>query len=211
MNIPALVDSKLQFDSSNMSILKSSIRAIVRPFFAFMSIMSSCVRPQGYARLASLHDTSSSSQYLGAPAVLHHEHNALIAQSKFNQVTLEWIADSGAGRDLASDRACVVQFCTQSTTPIKVETGNGSYTADTCVSMNGSSFGQANFSVMQDCPFVRSLGQIVSSGKPFVWLPNQLPFFCQENDCLQIAFDSTKVHTASRVEDFVPISKKHSK
>ena len=207
--------SGAQSVSSSMSILKSSLRAIVRPFFALMSIISSCVTPQGIASLATLHDTSSSLQYPGAPAVLHHEQSALIAQSKSNQITLEWIADSGAGRDLASDRAfadqgvsqSVIQSCTQSTSPIKFETGNGSYTADTCVSMNGSSFGHANFSVMQDCPIVRSLGQIVANGKPFVWLPDQLPFFCQNKDCLQVAFDSTKIHTASRVEDFVPIFK----
>ena len=58
---------------------------------------------------------------------------------------------------------------------------------------------------MEDCPIVRSLGQIVASGKPFVWLPDQLPFFCQDLDAIQLTFDSTRVHTASRVEDYVPI------
>ena len=89
--------------------------------------------------------------------------------------------------------------------PIKFETGNGSYTADTCVALDGSTFGNANFSVMQDCPIFRSLGQIVAAGKPFVWLAGELPFFCQDVDGLQLTVDSTKIHAASKVEDDVPI------
>jgi len=30
--------------------------------------------------------------------------------------------------------------------------------------------------MMNDCPLVRSLEQIMSSGKPFVWMPGELPF-----------------------------------
>ena len=43
----------------------------------------------------------------------------------------------------------------------------------------------------------------MSAGNPFIW---SLPFFCHDVDSLQLSFDSTKVHTASRVEDHVPIS-----
>ena len=127
---------------SNESVLKSSLRAIVRPFIALASIISSCVFPQGFANSATLWDAQASSSNLGAPAILYHDPHALIAQSKVsNHVALEWIADSGAGRDLASSRAFaeqgvhsdMVQRCTQSIPPIKFETGNGSYTADTCV------------------------------------------------------------------------------
>jgi len=204
-----------------MHILKSSIRAIVRPFFALLSIISSCVQPQGLTDsavggllTATPHNEWSSLQCYGAPAVLYHDPQAWIAQSKsHDRIALEWIADSGAGHDLASNRAfieqgvpgTVVQSCTQSISPIKFETGNGSYTADACVSLNGSTFGHANFSVMKDCPIVRSLGKIVSTGKPFVWLPDQLPFFCQDVEGIQLTYVSTKVHSASRVEDNVPI------
>ena len=129
--------------------------------------------------------------------MLRHDPHALIAQPKaHDHVSLEWIADSGAGRDLASRRAfsdqgipsSVIQNSTQTSSPIKFETGNGYYTADSCVSLNG--------------PIVRSLGQIVASGKPFIWLPDQLPFFCQDGEAVQMTFDSTKNHTASRVEDY---------
>lgn len=143
--------------------------------------------------------------------MLRHDPHALIAQPKaHDHVSLEWIADSGAGRDLASRRAfsdqgipsSVIQNSTQSTSPIQFETGNGSYTADSCVSLNGPTFGHASFCVMEDCPIVRSLGQIVASGKPFIWLPDQLPFFCQDGDAVQMTFDSTNNHTASRVEHY---------
>ena len=146
--------------------------------------------------------------------MLYHDPQAWIAQSKsHDRIVLEWIADSGAGRDLASNRAfieqgvpgTVVQSCTQSISPIKFETGNGSYTADACVSLNGSAFGHANFSVMEDFPIVRFLGKIVSTGKPFVRLPDQLPFFCQDVEGIQLSYGSTKVHSASRVKDKVPI------
>ncbi len=212
----AFRSSEAQCESSNLAILKSSIRAIVRPLFALVSIISNCVFPQGFAENATLQGgIASLSQHHGAPVVLYQDNHALIAQSKASShITLEWrIAGSGAGRDLASNRAFVeqgvdqsmIQRCTQSISPIKFEAGNGSYTADTCVALNGSTFGNANFSVMEDCPIVRSLGQIVAAGKPFVWLPGELPFFCQDVDGLQLTVDSTKVHTASRVEDYVPI------
>ena len=89
-----------------MQILSSSIRAIVRPFIALVSIVSSCIHPQGHAETASLQNGWSSLQCPGAPAVLYHDLQALIAQPKASDhISLEWIADSGAGRDFASCRA----------------------------------------------------------------------------------------------------------
>lgn len=61
------------------------------------------------------------------------------------------------------------------------------------------------FTVMQSSPLVRSLGQIVESGKPFVWLPGQLPFFGFGCDAVQLAADSERVITADEVDDHVPI------
>ena len=136
------------------------VEIFVRPFFAsphrFLLRFST-----GVASDATLWNAHPSSSSLGAPAILHQDPHALIAQSEArasSHVTLEWIADSGAGRDLASSRAFaeqgvhsdVVQRCTHSISSIKFETGNGSYAADTCVAMNGSSCGHANFSLMED-------------------------------------------------------------
>jgi hypothetical protein len=58
---------------------------------------------------------------------------------------------------------------------------------------------------MEDCPIVRSLSQIVSSGKPFVLLPNELPYLAMSSDDVHISADKRKVHSADRVDDFVPI------
>eukprot|EP00435_Cladocopium_sp_Y103_P013784 s3013_g3.t1 len=60
---------------------------------------------------------------------------------------------------------------------------------------------------MEDCPIVRSLGQIVSSGKPFMWLPNELPYFAMSPDDVQISADKCRLHYADRVDDFVPVFK----
>ena len=57
----------------------------------------------------------------------------------------------------------------------------------------------------QSCPLVRSLGQIVESGKPFVWLPGQLPFFGLDVDAVQLAADSERLFVADKVDDHVPI------
>ena len=85
--------------------------------------------------------------------------------------------------------------------PTKFETGNGSYTSDTCVRLTGNHFGVAQFNMMDDCPLVRSMGQIVASGKPFIWIPDQLPY--------QITANVTRIHVAERIDDFVPVFKEH--
>ena len=201
-----------QDPSTCMQVLKSSVRAFVRPFVALVSIISSCIHPQGLAQIATLRDGWSVLQCLCEPGVLYHDPHALIAQPKAH-------ADSGAGRDLASRRAfsdqgipnSVIQKHTPSTSPIQFETGNGSYTADSCTSLHGSTFGHASFCVMEDCPTVRSLGQIVASGKPFIWLPDQLPFLCQNGDALQLAFDSKKITQHPELRTMFQSLVKHAK
>ena len=94
------------------------------------------------------------------PAILSNR-IALYAQSS-RQVSheLEWIADSGAGRGLGSDRAFAQQRFSKEMVnqnligvpPTKLETGNGSYTSDTCVQLTGNHFGEAQFNMMVDCP-----------------------------------------------------------
>ena len=59
---------------------------------------------------------------------------------------------------------------------------------------------------MNDCPLVRSLGKIVEDdGKPFVWIPGELPFFGMSKDYVQVVADKNQVIHANRVEDGVPI------
>ena len=120
------------------------------------------------------------------PAVLSNFH-ALSARSANADVQqIEWIADSGAGRDLCSERAFLEQGFSKSmldqfsapANPTKFETGNGTFVSDSCISLEGSSFGKASYHVMNDCPLVRALGKIVQDdNKPFAWIPGELPFF----------------------------------
>lgn len=127
---------------------------------------------------------------------------------------IELIADSGAGRDLCSERALLQQGFTKGmfdhhsneVEPTKFETGNGTFVSNSCISLDGSSFGKASFHVMSDCPLVRSLGKIVQNdNKPFVWLPGELPFFADSIDSVQIVADESQIIRADRVEDGVPI------
>ena len=61
--------------------------------------------------------------------------------------------------------------------------------------------------VLEDRPIVRFLDQMVSSGKPFIWLPNELPYFAMSSGDVQISAEKCKLHYVDRVDDFVPIFK----
>ena len=221
---------------SAWSVFKSSIAALVKPFVTLMSLASSCfdssacLEPQGFASIASLcssnggdvkdivpqipDDVSVKDALHCVPAVLSY-HHALSARSARTGVQpIEWIADSGAGRDLCSERAFLEQGFTKSmidqystaVNPTKFETGNGTFVSDSCISLDGSSFGKASYHVMNDCPLVRALGKIVQDdGKPFVWIPGELPFFGKSKDVVQVAADESQIIQADRVEDGVPI------
>ena len=62
-----------------------------------------------------------------SPAVVSHDSSVALSAKMSDLYMLEWIADSGAGRDLASERAFLkqgvpmsfVQNCTQSCNPIR--------------------------------------------------------------------------------------------
>jgi hypothetical protein len=192
---------------SAWATFKSSICAFVQPFLTLMSLTSGIGDPQGFASAAILCNPNVTipqvfaSQTSGAtvrnqdfddikvltpgiPAILSHTHAVPAQSTSPTTVDLEWIADSGAGRDLESERAFLqqgipkdtIQSCISGIHPTKFETGNGPFTSDTCIELQGESFGQARFNMMNDYPLVRSLGQIVSSGKPFVWMPGERIF-----------------------------------
>ena len=52
---------------------------------------------------------------------------------------------------------------------------------------------------------MRSLGQIVAPGKPFVWLPDQMPFFGCDGGAIQLSADMERVIFADKGDDHVPI------
>ena len=59
------------------------------------------------------------------------------------------------------------------------------------------------------CPFVRSMSEIVQSGKPFLWLPDKMPIFLADSDAIQYSLDASKVYEAHKVEDHIPIFREH--
>ena len=221
---------------SAWSMFKSSIAALVKPFVTLMSLASSCfdstacLEPQEFASIASLFsgnggdikdiiphipdDVGVKDALHCVPAVLSNHHALSACSARTGVQQIEWIADSGAGRDLCSERAFLEQGYTKSmidqystaVNPTKFETGNGTFVSDSCISLDGSSFGKASYHVMNDCPLVRALGKIVQDdGKPFVWIPGELPFFGKSKDVVQVAADESQIIQADRVEDGVPI------
>ena len=150
-----------------------------------------------------------------APALLSMPAGARTHASEGNSYELEWIADSGAGRSLASHEALSAQgiflderLCYDDE-PIVFETGNGRTTSGSVLYTSGSTFGDSRSYMLPSCPIVRSMGEIVQSGKPFLWLPDKMPMFLEDSDAIQYSLDASKVHEARKVEDHVPIFREH--
>ena len=59
--------------------------------------------------------------------------------------------------------------------------------------------------MLDSCPLVRSLGQLVDAGRPFVWMPGELPLLGADVDSVQVTSDKHRLVYANRVEDHVPI------
>ena len=58
--------------------------------------------------------------------------------------------------------------------------------------------------MLDSCPLVRSLGQLVDAGRPFVWMPGELPFLGANVNSVQVTPDKTNIVYANRVEDHGP-------
>ena len=124
----------------------------------------------------------------------------------------EFIADSGAGRSLESTTSLVDQgipmtaFSQNLRSDDKVVffTGNGKVTSSQTLGFKGETFGSWKSYVLDSCPSVRSMGEMVEvQGLPFVWIPRQLPAFLQPGT--EVSFDDSAAHFACRLEGFVPV------
>lgn len=155
----------------------------------------------------------------GLPAVMHKPHeSACIASSQSfdvgDTIGIEWIADSGASRSLASEESLIaqglspelLQKCTVPAPALSFETGNGITQSYEQLPTHGSCFGTHDHRLLPSCPVVRSLGEVVASGRPFVWLPGELPYFANSVDDIEVKKKGHVVH-ADRIEDSVPIFK----
>ena len=45
--------------------------------------------------------------------------------------------------------------------------------------------------MLDSCPLVRSVGQLIDAGRPFVWMPGELPLLCADVDSVQVMSDIT--------------------
>ena len=124
----------------------------------------------------------------------------------------EWIADSGAGRSLESRDALIEQGIpedvftnmTEQAPTIAFSTGNGVVDSGLMLGFEGSAFGNNAAYLLDSCPSVKSLGELVETkSMPFVWIPGKLPMFLPECAHVQVIEDNA-IH-ADRVEGNVPI------
>ena len=129
---------------------------------------------------------------------------AIIPGSQVGPYQVEWIADSGAGRNLTSAKALAQQgmynFTPAQADPVEFVTGNGHFTSSEVVKTVGSCFGESSSYLMADCPVVRSMGELVNHhGRPFVWLPNSVPFFLPDSSSvISDQFGNIQMNTRMR-------------
>ena len=209
---------------SNMSLIGKTFQLAMYPFkalFAVVATLSSLITPEPQAvakpdgGLQLNAAPSSGSPLLGGPVVVHKAEAAYIASaSERTSVELEWIADSGASRSLASVRSLTSQGLPESSvykcilpaSTISFETGNGTTKSMEQFPLHGSKFGTYEHRILDDCPIARSLGEMVSKGLPFIWMPGELPYFAQNADSVKINCKGQRLW-ADRVEENVPIFK----
>ena len=204
--------------TSNTSSLASTLRYAFAPFrflwSDFAAISSSSISSIGTGVSTNGASLFPSACHNAVPAVLSHQ-RAMIAQHNNDDglYHIEWIADSGAGRDLASYQAfeaqggptSVSQRATRSEGSVRFETGNGHVTSDSVVHANGNQVGKTAFCMLDACPLVRLLGQLVEAGMLFVWIPGELPYLGTDPTAIQVSADQNTLIVANRVEDHVPI------
>lgn len=201
---------------TNMTLLGKTLNMFMYPFkafFASIAAISSAVVPRSSqsakpVQVGCLHTYA-------APTFVRATESACVAASpQSGTFDVEWICDSGASRSLASIQSLVnqgipenlVNSCLSSASSIKFETGNGVTNSTECFNFHGCNFGMYEHRILESCPVARSLGEIVSSGRPFIWLPGELPYFVENGKDLQVTCRGKKL-SADRIEENVPIFK----
>ena len=133
---------------------------------------------------------------------------------------LSYIADSGAGRTILSQKelvrqgvpkSIIHQFTQDATTPINFFTGGGERLADKSVGLTSGVMGRVEGYLLEDSPFAVSMGQVVQMGRPFVWLPGELPFHVTDTKHLKLSCPRQFRLYADRLDENVPIFKEKVK
>ena len=126
-------------------------------------------------------------------------------------VSHEFLLDTGAGRNLISNKGLPNDFkpCVGDA-PEKVNfaTGGGKRVSSKAIKLKGSLSGTNVFYTLKDCPAALSVGlQVNEHQRPFIWLPDQLPFLVKAGRVQDMTFhcpESAKIY-ADRVVENVPI------
>ena len=105
--------------------------------------------------------------------------------------------DQGVPRDILED--CEVATAS----PLAFSTGGGVKESGKTLQTEGSVFGSNVVYMLQKCPFVKSLGQLVQSGFSFFWGPNNEPTLIPPDVEYQFVCDADKCVVADRVEHCV--------
>ena len=157
------------------------------------------------------------------PATVHHDNEHVpgnVSRTGGGSYCLEWVADSGAGRSLLSQSALAEQGIVESVVnqyvshvqQLQFETGNGITSSSSLLTTTSDAFGPVESYVLQQCPVVRSVGQLAElQQKPFVWLPGHKPFFGCSPESVQVTWARGEVIEACRVDDFVPVFREEVK
>ena len=133
--------------------------------------------------------------------------------------TLEWCADTGAGRHLISYEALsgqgfqydvVSSFANDSHENPKFSMGGGEKCSSQTIGLRDNSglLSDAIHFLLESCPLVRSIGlDAEKGGLCFVWMPNFLPYFVKDPSNFDITYDESNKFYASRVSQHVPFFK----
>ena len=130
------------------------------------------------------------------------------AASTQSSFSVEWAADTAAGRHLGSASALSNQgiskdayssFLAKSSEPVTFHTGGGPQPGVHTLGFLADNMSFANHYILDNCPLVRSAGLDVTSGKAFVWLPDSLPFFVKDPSQLQIICPEENRFYATRI------------
>ena len=124
---------------------------------------------------------------------------------------MEFLVDSGAGRNLVSQRSIPEEahsYFSEAPEKLRFSTGGGPRSGTKAVRIKGEASGDNVFYSLKDCPPALSVGiQVNEHKKPWVWFPDQLPFFIKADRVQDVTFfcpESAKIY-ADRVDQNVPI------
>ena len=124
---------------------------------------------------------------------------------------MEFLVDSGAGRNLIAKRDLpeeVHSHFADAPEKLRFSTGGGPRSGTKAVRMKGNFLGVNYFYSLNQCPPAVSLGiQVNQHRKPFVWMPDELPYFFKPDrigDMTLYCPTSAKI-PVDRVVENVPI------